>query len=165
MFAKNNEILQVRILPRITFFFHQVLHYFLKFCIFNVCSQTVKSQAAENNKADIEKYKLEQQAKANEALYSDKWVSFQTWYLTTLTPIPPWCILPHIWHGMILDPDHNSDQVHQAEPGPSVVQQHQVLLLRPAEWVGLSLQQDPWKRLETKLKFCFGCFLSLEKGL
>ena len=30
------------------------------------------SQAAENNKADIEKYKLEQQAMANEALYSDK---------------------------------------------------------------------------------------------
>ena len=32
----------------------------------------MKFQAAENNKADIEKYKLEQQAKANEALYSDK---------------------------------------------------------------------------------------------
>jgi regulator of protease activity HflC (stomatin/prohibitin superfamily) len=31
-------------------------------------------QAAENNKADIEKYKLEQQAKANEALYSDKFI-------------------------------------------------------------------------------------------
>merc|ERR1711936_29717 len=31
-------------------------------------------QAAENNKADIEKYKLEQQAQANEALYSDKFI-------------------------------------------------------------------------------------------
>merc|ERR1712228_672048 len=31
-------------------------------------------QAAEQNKADIEKYKLEQQAKANEALYSDKFI-------------------------------------------------------------------------------------------
>ena len=29
-------------------------------------------QAAEKNKADIEKYKLQQQAEANEALYSDK---------------------------------------------------------------------------------------------
>merc|ERR1712008_291646 len=31
-------------------------------------------QAAENNKADIEKYKLEKQAEANQALYSDTYV-------------------------------------------------------------------------------------------
>merc|ERR1712107_885754 len=31
-------------------------------------------EAAEKNKADIEKYKLQQQAEANEALYSDKFI-------------------------------------------------------------------------------------------
>jgi len=30
--------------------------------------------AAENTKADIEKYALEQEARANEALYSDKYI-------------------------------------------------------------------------------------------
>ena len=39
-------------------------------------------------------------------------------------------------------------QVHQAEPGAGVVQQHQVLLLRPAERTGLTLQQDPWQWLD-----------------
>ena len=81
----------------------------------------------------------------------------------------PWSIWfskwPRIWHGIILDPDQHSDQVHQAEPGPGPVQQHQVLLLWPAEWAGLSLQQDPWQRLETSFTLGGTVFPLAQKGL
>ena len=68
-------------------------------------------------------------------------VSFPpTLYLTTIL-----CTLKYL---MMLDPDQPSDQVHQAEPGPGVVQQHQVLLLWPAKWAWRSLQQNSRQRLE-----------------
>ena len=61
----NNEILEVLVL----FFFIP-----MKTMIFSIkIPQPISIfQAAEKNKADIEKYKLQQQAEANEALYSDK---------------------------------------------------------------------------------------------
>ena len=61
----NNEILEVFVL--FLFYSHETLIFSIKF------PQPISIfQAAEKNKADIEKYKLQQQAEANEALYSDK---------------------------------------------------------------------------------------------
>ena len=59
----NNEILEVFVL------FIPIRHWF---STPNFPQPISILQAAEKNKADIEKYKLQQQAEANEALYSDK---------------------------------------------------------------------------------------------
>ena len=61
----NNEILEVFVL--LLFIPTETMTSFTQF------PQPISIfQAAEKNKADIEKYKLQQQAEANEALYSDK---------------------------------------------------------------------------------------------
>ena len=39
-------------------------------------------------------------------------------------------------------------QVHQAEPCPVSLKQHEVLLLRTTERTWCPLQQNPWQRLE-----------------
>ena len=61
----NNEILEVFV--QLLFIPTETMISFTQF------PQPISTfQAAEKNKADIEKYKLQQQAEANEALYSDK---------------------------------------------------------------------------------------------